>query len=59
MDDEQLHAIAAESEEMRQECEALRKKLNVLQSGTRVLREHIGKSTLVVSIRKLQLIALV
>jgi hypothetical protein len=43
MDDEQLHSIAAESEEVRYERDALRKKLEVLQSGKRILYEHIGK----------------
>lgn len=44
MDDEQLQAIAAESEDVRFERDALRKKLEVLQSGKRILYEHIGKS---------------
>jgi hypothetical protein len=43
MDDEQLQAIAAESEDVRCERDTLRKKLEVLQSGKRILYEHIGK----------------
>ncbi|EAT88305.2 hypothetical protein SNOG_04545 [Parastagonospora nodorum SN15] len=42
MDDEQLQAIAAESEDVRCERDTLRKKLEVLQSGKRILYEHIG-----------------
>ncbi|KAH4162878.1 hypothetical protein HBI37_130850 [Parastagonospora nodorum] len=42
MDDEQLHDIAAESEEVQYERETLRKKLEVLQSGKRTLDEHIA-----------------
>lgn len=45
MDDEQLQAIAAESEDVRFERDALQKKLEVLQSGKRILYEHIGKSS--------------
>jgi hypothetical protein len=43
MDDKQLHAIAAESEEVRHERSSLQKKLVVLQSGKQILYEHIGK----------------
>ncbi|KAH3968584.1 hypothetical protein HBH70_134870 [Parastagonospora nodorum] len=42
MDDEQLQAIAAESEDVRCERDTLRKKLEVLQSGKRILYEHIA-----------------
>ncbi|KAH7408337.1 dynamin-1 [Phaeosphaeria sp. MPI-PUGE-AT-0046c] len=42
MDDEQLHAIAAECEETRTERGALQQKLAVLQSGKQILYEHIG-----------------
>jgi hypothetical protein len=44
MEDEQLYAIAAESEEVRRERAALRKKLHVLKSGKQALYEHIGKA---------------
>jgi hypothetical protein len=43
MDDEQLHAIAAESEGVRYERSSLQKKLQVLQSGRQILYEHIGR----------------
>jgi hypothetical protein len=43
MDDEQLHAIAAECEEVRDERSHLRKKLEVLETGKKILGEHIGK----------------
>jgi GTPase SAR1 family protein len=44
MDDEQLYAIAAESEDVRYERSSLRKKLEVLQSGRQILYKHMGKS---------------
>lgn len=44
MDDEQLHAIAAESEETRANRAALQQKLAVLQSGKQILHEHSGTS---------------
>lgn len=44
MEDEQLHAIAAESEENRAQRAALQQKLAVLQSGKQILNEHIGTS---------------
>jgi hypothetical protein len=43
MEDEQIQAIAAESEETRDKRTALRKKLSVLQSGRQALYEHKGK----------------
>jgi hypothetical protein len=43
MDDEQLFAIAAESEEIRSERTMLRAKLESLQSGKKILYKHIGK----------------
>ena len=42
MDDEQLRAIASESEEVRNERASLKQKLSVLESGRQVLFEHIG-----------------
>jgi hypothetical protein len=43
MDDEQLRAIASESEEIHTERLALKQKLSVLESGKQVLFEHIGE----------------
>jgi hypothetical protein len=43
MDDEQLRAIASESEEIRSERVSLKQKLSVLESGKQVLFEHIGE----------------
>ncbi|KAI8939863.1 hypothetical protein NX059_003597 [Plenodomus lindquistii] len=42
LDDEQVQAIAAESDEMRQERTELAKKLDVLSSGARILHEHMA-----------------
>jgi hypothetical protein len=43
MDDEQLHAIAAESEDAREERLLLKSKLDALKSGKQILYEHIGE----------------
>jgi hypothetical protein len=43
MDDEQLHVIAAESDDVRSERSALQEKLEVLIAGKQILYEHIGK----------------
>jgi hypothetical protein len=43
MDDEQLYAIAAESEDARDERSSLKKKLDTLKSGKQILHEHMGK----------------
>ncbi|KAF2831259.1 P-loop containing nucleoside triphosphate hydrolase protein [Ophiobolus disseminans] len=43
MDDEQLHAIAAESEEIRCGRLSLQHKLEVLSSGKQILHEHMGE----------------
>jgi hypothetical protein len=43
MDDEQLHVIAAESDDVRSERSALQEKLGVLIAGKQILYEHIGK----------------
>jgi hypothetical protein len=45
MDDEQLRAIASESEEIRNERASLKQKLSVLESGKHVLFEHMGKTS--------------
>jgi hypothetical protein len=45
MDDEQLRAIASESEEIRSERASLEQKLSVLESGKHVLFEHMGKTS--------------
>jgi hypothetical protein len=45
MDDEQLRAIASESEEIRSERASLKQKLSVLESGKQVLFEHMGKTS--------------
>jgi len=44
MDDEQLHAVAAESGEVRCERLALQQRLEVLRSGKQILCEHMGES---------------
>ncbi|RMZ66737.1 interferon-induced gtp-binding mx [Pyrenophora seminiperda CCB06] len=46
MDDEQLFAIASESEVIRHERATLRQKLSVLESGKQVLFEHIVTANL-------------
>jgi hypothetical protein len=43
MEDEQLHDIAAECEEVRKERSSLKQKLEVLDTGKKILREHMGK----------------
>lgn len=43
MDDEQLQDIAAECEEVRNERSNLKQKLEVLHTGKKILREHMGK----------------
>ena len=45
MNDEQLSAIASESEDIRHERATLKQKLSVLESGKQVLYEHIGKNS--------------
>jgi hypothetical protein len=52
MDDEQLFAIAAESEEIRLERTLLRAKLDSLQSGKNILYKHIGKADTLVDIQR-------
>ncbi|KAJ4372438.1 hypothetical protein N0V83_004212 [Neocucurbitaria cava] len=42
LSDEKLHAIAAESDEVREERESLREKLSTLTSGKDILNEHIA-----------------
>jgi hypothetical protein len=43
MEDEQLQDIAAECEEVRNERSNLKQKLEVLYTGKKILREHMGK----------------
>ncbi|KAF1840478.1 dynamin-1 [Cucurbitaria berberidis CBS 394.84] len=42
LSDEKLHAIAAESDEVREERDSLRQKLGALESGKDILNEHIA-----------------
>jgi hypothetical protein len=51
MDDEQLRAIASESEETRSERASLKQKLGVLESGKQVLFEHIGELSTILSLK--------
>ena len=44
LSDEQLRAIAAESNEIRDERECLRQRLDALEAGKNVLTEHMGMS---------------
>lgn len=42
MDDDQLHNIAVESEDVRVERSSLRQRLDVLHKGRQILYEHMG-----------------
>ncbi|CAO2656981.1 Nn.00g057840.m01.CDS01 [Neocucurbitaria sp. VM-36] len=42
LSDEKLHAIAAESDKVREDRNSLRQKLSALQSGKEILNEHIA-----------------